>query len=113
MTYLWISLFGLTGVFLRYGADVLVRISFFPWATLLVNVVGCFIAGFVFQRPGISDDIRGPLLVGFCGGLTTFSALILQTLQMLKAGDFTRAVMYFLASATAGLIAAWLGMKIA
>jgi CrcB protein len=113
MTYLWISLFGLVGVSLRYSADLLVRVSYFPWATLLVNVVGCFIAGFVFQRPNLSEGIRGPLLIGLCGGLTTFSALILQTLQLFKAGDFTRGISYFFVSAIMGLIAAWFGMKIA
>jgi CrcB protein len=112
MTYLWVSLAGVVGVSLRFCADNLIRINLFPAATLVVNIVGCFLAGFVLTSNNFSPVSRTSLLVGLCGGLTTFSALIIQCLQFFREGDFVRAFTYFMVSSLAGFLAAWAGMKL-
>lgn len=109
MTTIAVLFFGTLGVALRYLSDLVIKIPVFPVSTLSVNVVGCFVAGWLF-----SSDIglRSPLLIGFCGGLTTFSALILQCLQMMREGNYLKSLVYLVLSQALGLGAAWVGMRI-
>jgi CrcB protein len=80
-----------------------------PWATLLVNVAGALLLGWVITR--VEDDREpfahaGRLLgTGFCGALTTFSTLQLELLEMLDDGRFALAGAYALVSLLAGLAA--------
>ena len=68
-----------------------------PWGTILINVSGSFLIGFVgtltlsHGRYPLSETARVFVLVGFCGGFTTFSSFSLQTLDLLRAGAFGRA----------------------
>jgi len=80
-----------------------------PWATLLVNVVGAFVLGAVAAR----SARRALLGQGFCGALTTFSAFQLELLQMLDAGRTGLALAYAAASLLAGVLAAELGRRTA
>ena len=80
-----------------------------PWATLLVNVAGALLLGYVITR---LQDGREPfahagrlLGTGFCGALTTFSTMQLELLQMLDAGRYALAAAYALVSLAAGLAA--------
>ena len=63
----------------------------FPWGTLLINVVGSFVIGLVAAvtlspaRIAMHPDLRIFLMVGICGGFTTFSAFSLQTLELLQS----------------------------
>src|ERR1700722_13459675 len=65
----------------------------FPWGTLLINVLGSFIIGLVAAvtltpvRVAMHPDLRVFLMVGVCGGFTTFSAFSLQTLELMQSGD--------------------------
>jgi CrcB protein len=77
-----------------------------PWCTLLVNVAGAALLGYVIA----AMPQRRPLLgTGFCGGLTTFSTLQLEALE-LSTGD---AVLYLVGSALAGWVALGLGRRTA
>jgi protein CrcB len=64
----------------------------FPWGTILINVVGSFVIGFVGTltaadgRFAAAADLRAFLMVGVCGGFTTFSSFSLQTLDLLRYG---------------------------
>lgn len=109
MTTVAVLFFGVIGVGLRYVSDLLISVTVFPLSTFLVNIIGCFIAGILFSS---GTNLRTPLMLGLCGGLTTFSALIVQCLQMIREGDIVKAMTYLLASQIAGLFAAWLGMKL-
>ena len=80
-----------------------------PWATLLVNVAGAFVLGAVAAR-GYRRALLGQ---GFCGALTTFSALQLELLQMLDAGRAGLALAYAAVSLALGLAAAELGRRAA
>ena len=80
-----------------------------PWATFLVNVAGAFALGYfttrLQERLPLSAYRRPLLGTGFCGALTTFSALQLELLDMLDAGRIGRAAGYAAASVVAGVLA--------
>ena len=69
-----------------------------PWGTIGINVVGCFVIGFVGTltlengRHPLSETARLFVMVGFCGGFTTFSSFSLQTLDLLRGDAWTRAL---------------------
>jgi CrcB protein len=90
----------------------------FPWGTLLINVVGSFVIGLVAaltltpERVGMHPDLRIFLMVGICGGFTTFSAFSLQTLELLQTGDVWPAAGYVLGSVALCLGAVWCGWLI-
>jgi fluoride exporter len=90
----------------------------FPWGTLLINVLGSFVIGLVAaltltpERVGMHPDLRIFLMVGICGGFTTFSAFSLQTLELLQTGDAWPAAGYVLGSVALCLGAVWCGWLI-
>ncbi len=116
--YLWIGLGGAVGSMARHWSNglaaVLVGVGF-PWGTLAVNVIGSFIIGLAavilsadgrFPAP---DAVRQFLMVGVCGGFTTFSAFSLQTLTLLEGGQWLPAAANIMLSVAACLLAVWLG----
>lgn len=109
-----IGIFGLIGIFLRYGLEQWFAKpgGQFPWATLITNALGCFIAGGVYslgvERQWLSAETRTALLVGFAGGFTTFSAYALQTVLQWHE-DRVTAVVYLFVSPALGLVAILIG----
>ncbi len=91
----------------------------FPWGTLAVNLIGCFMVGVLgamFAPPGrIHDlqDLRVFLVVGMLGGFTTFSAFSLETLMLVQRGEAATALGYMAASLVGCLLLAWIGFSIA
>ena len=118
ITYLWIALGGALGSVARYGFSSLVANWFgqsFPWGTLLVNVSGSFMIGFFATLTGpdgrllVGSDVRQFVMVGICGGYTTFSSFSLQTLNLVQEGELASAGLNIGASVAMCLIAVWLG----
>jgi CrcB protein len=111
----WIGLGGLLGTLLRYGISEWVENraqSPFPYGTLIVNILGCFAAGFLFQsleHSAISEAVRLGVFVGFLGGFTTFSAYGLGSLTLVRGGMPSMAVMNVLLSNVVGLAMVWVG----
>jgi CrcB protein len=87
----------------------------FPWGTLLINVIGSGIIGLVAAvalppaRVAMHPDVRVFLMVGICGGFTTFSAFSLQTLELVQSGDVWPAAGYIVGSVVFCLVAVWGG----
>jgi CrcB protein len=117
-TYLWIALGSALGGMARYACSSLVAGAFgetFPLGTLLVNVVGSFIIGFFATATGpdgrvlVSPDARQFVIVGLCGGYTTFSAFSWQTLVLVQDGEVVRAGVNVGASVVLCLASVWLG----
>ena len=118
MSYLWVGLGSALGGMARYGcSDLAVRYIGvgFPWATLFVNVAGSLIIGFLATlsvadgRFLLAPDARAFLMIGICGGFTTFSALSLETLNLAHDGQWLEATANVVLSVAICLVAVWLG----
>lgn len=85
----------------------------FPFGTLAVNIVGCFLIGVIAQyslgQGRLSPEMRVLLISGFCGGFTTFSTFSFEGLELIQAGAWPRAALYALTSVGVGLAAVWAG----
>jgi fluoride exporter len=87
----------------------------FPTGTLVVNVAGSLLLGFILRHAvgggdgGLGVEARALLGAGFCGGFTTFSAFSVETLGLIEAGDWRRAALYAGLSVGLSLAAAALG----
>ncbi|MEX1186393.1 MAG: fluoride efflux transporter CrcB [Gemmatimonadaceae bacterium] len=84
----------------------------FPVGTLMVNVSGSFLAGFLlryFMNVQTHPMLRAALIVGFCGGFTTFSAFTTETLGLFEGGEYARAALYVAASVALSLMAVFAG----
>ena len=115
-----IGIAGLIGTLLRYWlAGFVSRQSgeTFPWGTLVVNVVGCLIAGAVFylteERALFNPTFRAVILIGLLGGFTTFSSFGLQTFALLKDGAFGLATLNLVLSNVLGVLMVWAGYCLA
>ena len=114
-----LGLAGALGTLARYGAAGLVHrvdgVSF-PWGTLVVNLLGCFLAGLFWAmfegRWVVSSQTRLLVLVGFMGGFTTFSGYILETGELLRATEWFRAGANFALQNGLGLIAVYFGVTL-
>jgi len=115
---LLVALGGAIGSVLRY-AVALAAVAWvgpgFPWGTLTVNVLGCFIVGLVAELAtgglvGISPGVRVFLVTGICGGFTTFSSFGLETLQLTRDGALGAAFAYVAGSLVLGLVAVYAGI---
>ena len=117
---LLVGLAGLLGTLARYWLSGVVAERYgetFPWGTLVVNVVGCFLAGFLFylaqERFLVHEPWRTTIMIGFLGGFTTFSSFGLQTFTLLRDGEFTFAALNVVASNLLGLLTVWGGYTLA
>jgi CrcB protein len=95
LTYLLVALGGAIGSVARAWVGVTaVRLvgASFPWGTMVINVVGSLVIGLVAAtalsptRTLFTQEVRVFLMVGFCGGFTTFSSFSLQTFELLREG---------------------------
>jgi CrcB protein len=105
-----VLLAGAAGAALRYAAGLAVSRtrSRLPWAVLVVNVVGSLVAGLVVGL-GLDGDARLVIVTGFAGGLTTFSTLSVETVQLAMEGRWRTAVGSMAANLVVGVAAATLG----
>lgn len=118
MSLLYIALFGALGSLARYGVGVWVRSLgvAFPYGTLIVNVVGCLVLGFVSTlalENRVSETVRLAVVVGFCGAFTTFSTFELEVFNTLLEGRIWVAVLYVVSSLLLGFLAVFLGRMLA
>jgi CrcB protein len=87
----------------------------FPWGTMIVNVIGCFLIGLLSGLSfggQISSSAKLILVTGFCGGFTTFSTFMNENFLLERDGAIISAILYTLASFALGLIAVILGYQI-
>jgi len=113
---IFIALAGLVGTLSRYWLSGFVARQYgetFPWGTMAVNLIGCFLAGAVFyiteERFLVSPAVRTVILIGFLGGFTTFSSYGLQTFTLLKDSEFGLATLNVVTSNLLGLLMVWAG----
>jgi len=121
-SYLWIAIGSALGGVARYWfSGVVARLigETFPWGTLFINIIGSFIIGFFATLTGPDGRILVPsvarqfVMIGLCGGFTTFSSFSLQTLNLATDGEYLYAGLYIVLSVVLCLIAVWLGSILA
>ncbi|MBT7310289.1 fluoride efflux transporter CrcB [bacterium] len=111
-----IAIAGAIGAISRYGLTTFVQRYFpsgFPGGTLVVNIIGCFLLGFIASvglEKFASPTIRIAVIVGLLGSFTTFSTFGFDTVSLMRDGNEIKALLNILLSVGLGLIAAWLGM---
>ena len=118
ITYLCVALGSAIGGSTRYAISGAVANwigATFPWGTLIVNITGSFVIG-IFNTLTAPDGIllvptnfRILVMVGICGGYTTFSSFSLESLNLVRNGELLSAGSYILASVVCCLIGVWLG----
>jgi CrcB protein len=120
--YFWITVGSAIGGAARFWCSGLAARLIgetFPWGTLIVNIVGSFIIGFVATLTGpdgrvfMGSTARLGIMAGFCGGYTTFSSFSIQTLNLLNDGEWLYAGINITASVALCLVAVWLGHVLA
>lgn len=126
--YLWVAIGGALGSMARFWMAARVAELLgpefpygpqLPWGTILINILGSFVIGFfaTFTGPGgrfvVSFDARAFVMVGICGGFTTFSAFSLQTLDLMRGNHWGQAMANILISVIVCLLAVWAGHLLA
>ena len=112
MTTLAVAVAGAVGALLRWRVGVAVGVRSFPWATLAVNVVGCFALAVVLAGPAASrwsPTTSTAVAVGLLGAFTTFSTFGYETFTLMRTERWTMAASYIVLSLAGGLAATALG----
>jgi fluoride exporter len=100
--YLWVALGSAIGGVLRYALsrEMLPHHSAaFPWSTVLINVIGSFVIGFfgtltvADSRFQVPESVRIFVMIGLCGGFTTFSSFSMQTYDLMRTGAWGKALL--------------------
>jgi CrcB protein len=120
LAYLWVAIGGALGSMARYALGNLIlekSRSVFPWNTLVINITGSFIIGILGALTAAEGKMTSQsrlvvtqlLITGVCGGYTTFSSFSLQTLNLIRDGEWFYAAGNILLSVILCMIAVWIG----
>jgi CrcB protein len=119
MTYLLVGVGGFLGAIARYVIDGWVSErtgGAFPWGTLLINVSGSLVVGFLFavtvERGMLPAESRAPLMIGFVGAYTTFSTLMLESWRLIEDGALLAGFANIAGSSVLGIVAVVAGLTL-
>ncbi len=110
---IWVFIGGGLGSLARFGLSVWIKNppGKFPWATFAANLLACLVLGltlaYLAQRSELTSYLRPLVLVGFCGGFSTFSTFSLETFKLLEGGQWGLALAYVMSSVFACLFIFW------
>lgn len=117
---LYIALGSALGGLSRYWLGGLIQRAHggpFPLGTLVINVTGSLLIGFLLRysldSAAVSPEIRALLTIGFCGGYTTFSTFSWETVALIEDGDWRRAMLYVGASVLLSVMGTVAGVALA
>ena len=116
MNYLLVFIGGGLGSICRYWISVLLKNQnfIFPWATFVANAFSCIVLGALVGwslKNGANDFQKYLLMIGFCGGFSTFSTFSNETFQLLQSGNLLYAFGNILLSLVVCLICIFIGIK--
>lgn len=115
MNALFVFFGGGLGALTRYLLYlILPKVSYFPACTLVANFFGCFFATVIFMyfvsKSDTDSAYKTFLIVGFCGGLSTLSALSLELMEFVQSGEYIRAFLYVIVTVLICSISVLLGI---
>jgi CrcB protein len=117
---LFVALGGAGGAVSRYLMSNFIHASLaskFPYATLIVNLLGSLMIGIMYvlivEKAVLHPDWRSVLMVGFLGAFTTFSTFSIETINLMQNGYLGSALLYIIFSVVVCVFAAWLGVSAA
>ena len=115
MNFLAVFFGGGFGALIRYILYLITpHQTYLPFATLIANFFGCFIATVVFvyfaMKSGLNPICKTFLITGFCGGLSTLSALSLELLYFIQAEEYLKAIIYLISTVVVCVISVLLGV---
>lgn len=114
-SFLLVGIGGAIGSMLRYAVSLIITNKFFPYTTLLVNILGSLLIGIflgLLLKNSISNYGWRFWATGICGGFTTFSALSLEGVELLQQQRYLIFALYFTLSIILGLAAAFGGYSL-
>jgi CrcB protein len=110
--YLYVAIGGALGAISRYGINILFTEPFLLIGTFIVNILGCFLLGYIYQLAQIrknSDVIWSFWGTGFCGGFTTMSTLSMEVVFLWLEGNVVLLCIYLFMTLLIGIGATFLG----
>ena len=116
MYYLYVAIFGAFGAVTRYWISSALSAELFPYNTLLINIVGCFLLAvtvkYLTTLPNFSKNFVVGIGTGFIGSFTTFSTFSTEVSLLITRGDSFPAACYIFASIMGGFLSATLGFYV-
>ncbi len=117
MSFLFVALGGALGAVARYAISLIPVKSGFPILTLITNMIGAvligFIVGFTSNRDGVSDNTILFWKTGVCGGFTTFSTFSLESFNLFENKQYAAGGMYVILSCSCCILGVLFGRKLA
>lgn len=117
MRNIYVMIFGALGALLRYGIGEAFNVEAFPYGTLIVNVVGCFLITIIFEYIILIEKINihrvYGLGTGFVGAFTTFSSFSVENANLIAEGLYLKAFIYIGITFIGGILGAILGYQLA
>lgn len=115
MNLLFVGLGGAAGAVLRYAISLIPYKGGFPLLTLITNIIGAVLIGFIVgyaSKKSVGENALLFLKTGFCGGFTTFSTFSLEAYSLFSDGNSLLAVLYAFLSAACCVGGVWLGIML-
>ncbi len=116
MGFIFVALGGAIGSLCRYSISLIPVKTAFPLLTLIINIIGTFLIGFIVGIINDKDNVPPDMVlfwkVGFCGGFTAFSAFSLEAYTMLERKEFLQGGMYICLSIGCCLLGVMFGKKL-
>lgn len=117
ISFVWVALGGAIGAMCRYAISLIPVKTTFPVLTLITNIAGAILIGFIVgsfaDKEDVSENLVLFLKTGVCGGFTTFSTFSLEAFNLLESKQYVEGSIYVALSVIFCIIGIWCGRKLA
>ncbi|WP_257610130.1 fluoride efflux transporter CrcB, partial [Oenococcus oeni] len=113
MNYFLMIILGVLGAESRFAIELTIDNSAYPYGTLIINMIGCFLLGFMYyffvEAKKTINQLVAVVSTGFVGSFTTFSTFELEIFKMFQLDQYLKAISYFFVTMLSGLLFVFLG----